>query len=131
MDCNLQVIFQNMPEKKSLRRYIEKKMEQLDQKFEGIEHCRVSIDLPHYHRYPSNIYDVQVEIDIPENMIKVARSPSADGASINVFAVIREIFNEVDRKLDACACAKEAPGVQDESSLYKRSEGSERQVHLH
>ena len=111
LDCKLEMIFQNMPERKSIQRHLEKEVKELDDTFEGLEHCRVAVDLPYHHRYAGNLYDFQIEIVFPGNKIQVARKPSADGASSDVFAMMRDAFTEVKQKLDACATSREAASI--------------------
>jgi hypothetical protein len=102
MGCNLEVVFRNMPEMKSIRRQLEKGIMQLDRKFEGIKSCQFAMELPHCHRYPGNIYDFQIEVDVPGNKLKVSRGPSVGGASSNVSAMIREALNQIDHELKDC-----------------------------
>lgn len=125
MDFNLEVIFQNMPEMKSIRRSLENEVEKLSQKFEGIENCKISVDLPYHHRYPGNIYQFEIELIVPGHKVKVERSPSAEGASSDIFSLIREAFDEASRKLDACACARDIMKEKNQarhSKLMRRPE---------
>jgi ribosome-associated translation inhibitor RaiA len=99
MDCDLQLVFKNMPETKAIRRHIEKEVKQLDEKFEGIGPCKVTFDLPFNHRYPGNIYNFEIELDIPNERLLVTRNPSIIANEGNVFALIRDAFNEIDHKI--------------------------------
>ena len=114
MDLNLEVVFRNMPEMKSIRRHLEKEIQSLDDKFEGIESCKVAFELPYHHRYPGNIYDFNIEVVVPGNKVNVSRSPSADGANADVFSLIRDAFVELEQKLETCACAKEPVSALDQ-----------------
>lgn len=124
MDFNLQVIFQNMPEMTSIRKYLEKKVEELDHKFEGIESCAINFGLPYRHRYPGNIYSFVIDVSIPGmKKIQVARYPSADGAEANVFSLIREAFDDLQRQLDSRACGrKKRFALQQNPSSEKNTE---------
>ena len=100
MNCNLEIVFQKMPDLKSIRHHLQREVEQLDHKFDHIESCQISIGLPYHHRYPGNVYDFQIDVTAPGRQIKVNRNPSIDGASLNTFAMIRQAFNELEQKLD-------------------------------
>lgn len=131
MDCNLHVVFQNMPEMKSIRKHLEKQVRALDQKFDGIESCRVAVQLPYHHRYPGNVYDFRIGVIIPGTSVEVARSPSANGADANLFALIRDAFDEVEQKLDACACARgEAVVTNQVDRPNRRAVHDRKEAHL-
>lgn len=106
MDYDIKLNIQNRPDIKSVRRHIKNEIAQLDEQFEGIENCRVSLDLPYHHRYPGNIYNFEIEVFTPEEKIKVRREPSANAEEKNIYALIREAFDDVHHKLRNCACEK-------------------------
>ena len=108
MDFDLELVCQELPEMKTIRRRFEKEVERLDKRFQGIEGCKIAIGLPFRHRYPGNLYEFRIEVDIPGQKLAVGRSPSANGATANIFSLIREAFDEMERKLDACSCAVES-----------------------
>ena len=107
MDFVPEIAFRNMPEISGLRRCIENRARQLGRRFWGIKSCRVTIELPYHHRYAGNIYNFQIEVCAPGGDLIVTRLPSADGSEANVYALFRDAFAEMDRKLRACACAPE------------------------
>lgn len=116
LQLDFQNMLENMPETKSIRRHIEKEVEQLDHKFEGIKNCHVTFDLPYHHRYPGNIYNFEIRVVIPEEEIIVTRGPSVNADETNIIVLIRDAFNELNRKLKNCACEKP---LSDEPASYK------------
>lgn len=120
MDCDFDVVFQNVPESGSIRRHLKKEIERLDQKFEGIQACNVVFSLPYHHRYPGNIYDFQIEMDVPGHKLKVERGPSADGSSSNIYTLIHDAFCQLERDLEGCVCVRNGE-TKKQPHLYRRS----------
>lgn len=104
---DLDLCFQNMPEIKSIRRHVEREVDKLNKTFIGIEKCKVIIELPYHHRYPGNIYNLKIELTIPEDKLIVTRSPSVRGDESNLFNIIHEAFDEMYRMLLRLACVSE------------------------
>lgn len=93
------IVFKDISEVRSLRRLIEKRIKQLDDEFEGIQSCNILFECPYRHRYIGNVYSFKIEIEIPGKRITVTKSPSADGGEANIFALIRDAFEQVERDL--------------------------------
>lgn len=93
------IVFKDISEVTALRRLIDKRIKQLDEEFEGIQSCSILFECPYRHRYIGNLYNFKIEIEIPGRKIVVTKSPSADGGESNIFAVIRDAFDEVERDL--------------------------------
>lgn len=87
---------------RSIKRYLEREARHLEQKFEGIENCRVVFEMPYHQGYPG-IYDFKVELGVPGSKIKVTRVPSSDDSGTNIFALIHNAFEELEHKLDLVA----------------------------
>lgn len=124
MGCSFDVAFRNVPDSGSIRRHLRKEIERLDRKFEGIQTFRVTFGLPYHHRYPGNIYDLQIEVDVPGHRLKVEKGPSADGSSADVYSLIHEAFCQIERDLEGCVCARQSEAnneIKKQPHLYRRS----------
>ncbi len=120
MECQLKITFRDMPELAILRRHLVKEVERLDQKFEGIESCEVAVGLPYNHRYPGNLYDLEIAVVTPGKHFNAFRGPSVDGSSSDVLRAIRGAFHEIERALEASVFAKDLPPLP-EMHLCRRT----------
>lgn len=127
MDFDLHLTFRNMPEDKSIRHFIENEVAKLDHRFQEIRSCKVNFDLPYHHRYPGNIYNFEIKVEIPQNVISVKRHPSASGEDANIFSLIHEAFDEISCSLQDCICDKttsnrrtKTNGLKNQKHLFER-----------
>ena len=77
MDRPLELVFRNMKSSKELKALVEERAERLEQIYQHIIGCRVTIEMPHKsHRVGSNAPDVHIVLRVPGREIVVSRELS-------------------------------------------------------
>lgn len=75
---------------------IEQRAKKLEQFCDNIIGCRVMVEAPHRHKQQGLLYNVRVDITVPNGELVVKREPDE-----NIYIAIRETFEAAQRKLKA------------------------------
>lgn len=102
---NLDIDYGNIGATPALTDTIRKHAEKLPQFFDGITHCRVSIDAPHRHHQQGNAFRAHIRLIVPGTEIDVSRE-TATGAHEDANVVIRDAFDAARRQLQDYARRK-------------------------
>jgi cold shock CspA family protein/ribosome-associated translation inhibitor RaiA len=73
---------------------IREKAKNLDLFYDQIMGCRVLVEIPHRHQRKGVLYNVRIEITVPDGELVVKREPHED-----LFVGIRSAFNAARRQL--------------------------------
>jgi ribosomal subunit interface protein len=79
---------------------VKKRAEKLEQFHNHIMACRVTIEAPHKHQHKGKLYNVRVDVTVPEGELVATRAPNQHHAHEDVYVAIRDSFNAVRRQLD-------------------------------
>jgi cold shock CspA family protein/ribosome-associated translation inhibitor RaiA len=82
--------------KESIRKHVAK----LDEICNQIVHCRVLVEMPHQHHRDGNLYQVRIDLSVPDEEIAVSHESAAHTESRDLNVAIRDAFNEAQRKLE-------------------------------
>ena len=99
MQLPLQVVFRDIPHSDAVENAIKKKAEKLEQFYDQIMSCRVSIEMPHSHHHKGKLYRIRIDLKVPDREIVVERSPKEHHAHEDIYVAIRDAFNAVSRQL--------------------------------
>lgn len=99
MQQPLQITFRDIPPSENVETVIREKAEKLDQYFEKIMTCRVTIESPHSHHHQGQIYHVTVDITVPGAELVASRSSDKNHAHEDVYVAIRDAFDAAKRQL--------------------------------
>ena len=73
---------------------IREKAKNLDLFYDHIMSCRVLVEIPHRHQRKGILYNVRIEITVPDGELVVKKEPHED-----LFVAIRSAFNTARRQL--------------------------------
>jgi ribosomal subunit interface protein len=99
MQQPLQITFRDIPPSENVEAVIREKAEKLDQYFEKIMTCRVTVESPHSHNHQGQLYHVTVDITVPGNELVASRSHDKNHAHEDVYVAIRDAFDAAIRQL--------------------------------
>ena len=99
MQQPLQITFRDIPPSESVEAVIREKAEKLDQYFEKIMTCRVTVESPHSHQHQGRLYHVRVDITVPGTELVASRSHDKNHAHEDVYVAIRDAFDAAKRQL--------------------------------
>jgi len=94
MKIPLQITSRNFELSDAIEEAIRAKAEKLDQFYDQISRCKVTVEVPHRHRHKGILYDVRIDITVPGGEIVVKREPHED-----VYVSIRDTFDAARRQL--------------------------------
>lgn len=99
MQQPLQITFRDIPHSDSVEEVIREKAAKLDQYFDKIMSCRVTIESPHSHHHQGSLYHVTVDITVPGNELVASRSTDKNHAHEDVYVALRDAFDAAKRQL--------------------------------
>ena len=99
MQKPLQITFRDIPHSGSVEEVIREKAAKLDQYFEKIMSCRVTIESPHTHQHQGRLYHVTVDITVPGTELVASRSADKNHAHEDVYVAIRDAFEAAKKQL--------------------------------
>ncbi len=95
-----QIDFQGMDPSVDLRQRVEDKIAKLETRFGRITSCRVVIKAPGERHKTSGLYEVNVELSLPDGRsVTAARTPPADERFRDAHFAIDECFKRARRRL--------------------------------
>jgi len=95
MQMPLQITIHNMDQSEAVEARIRAKAEKLDEFFQHIMSCRVTVELQDKHRHQGKQFTVRIDIKVPGNEIVVDRDHSED-----VYVALRDAFDAAKRQLE-------------------------------
>ncbi|OGB22412.1 MAG: 30S ribosomal protein S30 [Burkholderiales bacterium RIFCSPLOWO2_02_FULL_57_36] len=103
MKIPLRINFLNIPPSDAIESEIRKRAEKLDQFYEHMMHCEVTVDVPGKHKKQGRLYDIRIDLTVPGAEIAISRVHRNE----DVYAVIRDAFEAAIRKLqDKVRCRR-------------------------
>ena len=100
MKLPVQIAFHNMPHDAGIESAIRANAEWLDNYYDRIMSCRVVVDHPHLHHKEGNLYQIRIDLKVPEGELAVKREPSLHVDYKDLDSMIRDAFDEVRRQLE-------------------------------
>lgn len=100
MRIPLQVSFRNMDPSEVMEARIREKAGKLDQYFDQIMSCRVTVEAPHRHHHKGNLYRVRIDITVPDDELVVSHDRHDNHAHEDAYVAIRDAFTAAQRQLE-------------------------------
>jgi ribosomal subunit interface protein len=106
MRLPLQITFRNVQSSSAVEATIREQAEKLEKFYDRITSCRVVVDAPHRHHNKGKLYQVQIELNVPQNKLVVNHHPSDEPSHENLYNAVRDAFDTAKRQLQAYAKLK-------------------------
>jgi ribosome-associated translation inhibitor RaiA len=94
-----QVTFHQLARSDALDAHIRERIDDLEQLFDRIVSCRVSVEGPHRH-HQGGLYRVLIDLGVPGHRIIVGRSPDENAAHADAYVAVRDAFRAAQRQLE-------------------------------
>ena len=95
----LQITFRDMPHSDALETHIREKAGKLDEFYEHIMACHVVLEQPHSHHQQGRLFQVSIDLTLPDGELLVNRTPQEHHAHEDAYVAIRDAFKSVRRQL--------------------------------
>jgi ribosome-associated translation inhibitor RaiA len=79
---------------------IREKMSSLERLSDRITSCHVTVEAPHRHRQQGNLFEVHLDIHLPDKQLVFGRTRHHDQAHEDVYVAIRDTFTAAERGLE-------------------------------
>ncbi len=99
MQLPLQITFRDIPHSDFIEADVRQKAAKLDQFYDKIMSCHVTVESPHNHHHQGNLYHVSIDLTVPGNELVINRLPRDHQAYENAYVAIRDAFDAAKRKL--------------------------------
>ena len=99
METPLEITFRNLDHSDAVEARVREKVAKLEQVFDRITSCRVTIEAINRQHVKGNLYRVQVEVGVPGRQV-VAGNSAKNQAHEDVYVSLRDAFNAARRRLD-------------------------------
>jgi ribosome-associated translation inhibitor RaiA len=100
MQTQLQISYEGMKESDSVRAAIAAQVDKLEQIFDRITACRISVTAPSERHRNGGQYQVHIRLVLPEGReVNVDRSPTADERFADLPFAINDAFHRARRQL--------------------------------
>ena len=100
MELPLQITFHRLERSDAIAAKVGERAQKLEKYFDGIQSCRVAIEVPHHHHAKGNQFRVRVEVLVPGQQLVVTRGPGEDGSYTDVYVAIRDAFDAMRPQLE-------------------------------
>jgi cold shock CspA family protein/ribosome-associated translation inhibitor RaiA len=100
MQVPLQVSFRHMEHSEAIEALIREKVAKLDASPDHIMGCRVVVEPAGKHHEHGNLYQVRIDITVPDEEIVVVREPSQHTEYKNINIAVRDAFDSARRRLE-------------------------------
>ena len=99
MTMPLRITFHGLDRTPAIDEAIRDRADKLSQLFDRIQSCRVVVEAPHRSHKKGNLYQVKVDLIVPGEELVANRENSDDHAHEDLYVVIRDAFDAVERQL--------------------------------
>lgn len=104
MNKPLEITFQGVEKSDAIEAKIAEKAAKLEKHYDRITHFRVVVAAPHRHSRKGKIYQIKIEIGMPDRApVVVTHEPEVNQAHEDLLTAIRDGFDAARRCLDDTA----------------------------
>jgi ribosomal subunit interface protein len=97
MQLTPQIALRNISLSKAIEANISKHVAKLDEFYDRITNCRVTIEVPHRHHHQGNLYHIRIDLTVPGGELVVKRDPPEHQAHEDIYVAIRDAFDSAER----------------------------------
>ncbi|HJW08150.1 MAG TPA: HPF/RaiA family ribosome-associated protein [Holophagaceae bacterium] len=95
MPMPLQIVFHDLKPSDALEAAVRKRAEKLESFHGAIQSCRAVVEIAQKHKHQGKLFNVRIELAVPQGVIAVNRHAHEDP-----FVAIREAFDAARRRLE-------------------------------
>jgi ribosome-associated translation inhibitor RaiA len=99
MQLPLRIVFRHIQPSPALEARVRDRVEQLDRLYDVVS-CLVVIEESHRHRRQGSLFNVHVDLEVPQAEIVSSRSPDLRHAHADAHVAVRDAFDAVRRELE-------------------------------
>lgn len=103
MQSPLEITFRGMAHSDAVEAKIREKAAKLEQFFDNIVSCRVTVELEHHHQHQGNLFHVRIDLNVPNKHIVVSREHHDRQAHEDMYVALRDAFDAAKRQLEEYA----------------------------
>lgn len=101
MQIPLQITFRDMEPSDAVEAAIREKAAKLDHFYDHNMSCRVMVEAPHGHHHQGRLYQVRIDMTVPDGELLVTHEHHhKDHSHEDVYVAIRDAFNAMKRQLE-------------------------------
>lgn len=100
MQTPVEISFRNMDRSEYVEADIRKHVVALEEYFDRITRCRVVVEAPHRHHHHGNLYQVRIQLGLPQRELVVDRAPEEKHAHEDVYVAVHDAFKAIRRQLE-------------------------------
>jgi ribosome-associated translation inhibitor RaiA len=100
MPFPLDINFKGFSQSAALETWIRRWAERLERVYGRVDHCDVTVELPHKHHRRGRQFKVGIRMHVPGADIEVTHEPGDDPAHIDPYVAVRDSFRAARRQLE-------------------------------
>lgn len=100
MKLPLQITYRDIESSAAVETRIRDEADKLDQFYEHIMSCRVVVERQHRHHHEGNVYNVLVDLKVPQAELVAGHERGPHHAHEDIYVAIRDSFAAVRRQLE-------------------------------
>lgn len=100
MQTSAEIVFHEIPPSEAVEGVLRDKIDKLEEYCDRITRCRVVIEAPHRHHRKGNLYQVRIDLTVPDKEIFIGREHHDQHAHEDVYVAIRDAFHAARRRLE-------------------------------
>ena len=100
MQVPIQVTFRHMDPSPALEARIRQRAQELEQFFDRITACRVTVECQHPRRRQGNLFEISIDLVVPGREIVVGRAEGVSHAHEDAHVAVRDAFDALRRRLE-------------------------------
>jgi ribosome-associated translation inhibitor RaiA len=95
----IDIQFRGMPHSVAAEMSARRWIERLRRVYADIIRCSVTVELPHHHQQRDPSFHVRIELQVPDQVLVIARDPGEEAAHDDVYVAISDAFRAARRRL--------------------------------
>ena len=100
MQVPIQITFRHMDPSPALEARIRQRAQELEQFFDRITACRVTVECQHHHYRQGNLFEISIDLVVPGREIVVGRFEGVSHTHEDAHVAVRDAFNALRRRLE-------------------------------
>lgn len=116
MTMPLRITYHGLDRTPAIEEALRDRADKLSHLFDRIQSCRVVVEAPHKSHKKGNLYQVKVDLVVPGEELVVNRDTADDHAHEDLYVVIRDAFDAMERQLKSYA-DKQSGGARRHAAL--------------